>query len=824
MDKRVVGIALVMVSGVISQSLSAQRGSLPPLKDGAAPHTFKQLWTGYDPRVEPLEIEVLKEWEEDDVVLHIVRYRIGIFKGQEAMMAAVYGYPKDGGNLPGLVQIHGGGQYADYRAVLTNARRGYATISIAWAGRINAPSYHVNPDIVKLFWDGKTDDPRYKLTTDWGAVDGYHAPGRNPGNVFPSAKPASWTLDEVASPRNSGWFLCALAARRALTFLEQQSQVDPDRLGVYGHSMGGKLMVMTAVDSRVKAAAPSCGGISDRDNSSPLFRATLGDDVNLKQISCPIIFLSPSNDFHGRINHLPMAVQEIQSRVWRVTCSPHHSHQDTPEYEVATQLWFDQHLKGAFTCPDTPKTSLDLNTADGVPSFTVEPNASRPVLYVDVYYTQQGQEEGEIKDRENRINRFWHHARARRNGTIWTADLPLFSTNLPLWIYANVVYPLDTPVTAAGYYYGSFTTEAFNLSSMVQIVPPNQLKDASVRATLEPSLMIETFTDGWEKEWFTYRPEGWARRTHKVYDAKWKAPAHARLAFGVRAARSNKLVVGIDQYATEIQLNGGSEWQSIVLSAQDFHNVTGESLLGWQGIKELRLGSQETLRPKRGNPNKPVTLGAAWQGPKPEFRKLRWIFEKANRYPIFSWDTVPVGFHFGKTDSLMTAEEAQFVASHAGFICLEKGHASGQIKYTEEGIEQEARQLKEYNPNLKVIFYWNTFLDYPMFQAHEVYQRRPEWWLKTLDGRLDKKKGRIKRYDLSNPEVREWWTDVAQKAVIDGSCDGVFMDAFPQISAPGNKALWGIEKYDAIQKGLIGTLKETRLKLGNDKLIFYNGS
>ena len=49
-------------------------------------------------------------------------------------MAAVYGYPKGGTNLPGLVQIHGGGQYADQQAVLTNAKRGYATISISWAG------------------------------------------------------------------------------------------------------------------------------------------------------------------------------------------------------------------------------------------------------------------------------------------------------------------------------------------------------------------------------------------------------------------------------------------------------------------------------------------------------------------------------------------------------------------------------------------------------------------------------------------------------------------------------------------------------------------
>ena len=64
---------------------------------------------------------MLKEWEEDGVVVKVLRYRIGVFKGKKAMMAAVYGYPKGGENLPGLVQIHGGGQYADYRAPLTNA-------------------------------------------------------------------------------------------------------------------------------------------------------------------------------------------------------------------------------------------------------------------------------------------------------------------------------------------------------------------------------------------------------------------------------------------------------------------------------------------------------------------------------------------------------------------------------------------------------------------------------------------------------------------------------------------------------------------------------
>ena len=113
-----------------------------------APQTREALWAGIDVRAEPLDVEVLKEWEQDGVVLKVLRYRVGVFKGQKAMMAAVYGYPKGASKLPGLVQIHGGGQFAQYEQVLANAKRGYATISIAWAGRIAAPDYHVNPERV----------------------------------------------------------------------------------------------------------------------------------------------------------------------------------------------------------------------------------------------------------------------------------------------------------------------------------------------------------------------------------------------------------------------------------------------------------------------------------------------------------------------------------------------------------------------------------------------------------------------------------------------------------------------------------------------------
>lgn len=584
------------------------------------PETREELWSGIDVRAEPLDVEVLKEWEEDGVVMKVLRYRVGVFKGQKAMMAAVYGYPKGGSKLPGLVQIHGGGQSASSDAVLTNAKRGYATISIAWAGRLSAPGYGVNHDAVKLFWEGKTDDPNYLVTTDWGALDAYHDPSRHKETDFGGFKPTEWTLDSVESPRNSAWFLCTFAARRALTFLEQQPEVDAARLGVYGHSMGGKLSVLTAgADDRVKAVAPSCGGISNRDIKSPL-SATLNDNHYLENITCPVIFLSPSNDFHGRINDLPAAVKEIKTPEWRLTISPHHNHQDTAEYEVATQVWMDHFLKEEGIIPETPKTTLALKTDDGVPVLTVEPDASKPVLGVEVYYTREGQMDGKPDDRNNTGSRFWYHAPATKDGAVWTAALPLCGVGKPLWVYANIIYGLDEPIKAAGYYYRAYSADRFVISSVPHLVGVEELQAAGVKSTRNPSLLIEDFQDDWKKHWFSYKPEDWALTTNKLNTGEWKAPAGARLALEVRSDQPNTLVVGLDSSAAEVPLQGGADWQPVVLNPADFLDAEKTPLANWSAVRQLRLGADQTLG---GKPARKV--GGKWQGPPPQFRNLRWI-------------------------------------------------------------------------------------------------------------------------------------------------------------------------------------------------------
>ena len=619
-------LTLAIACSFCATASAQEKDTLPPLVDGSpAPQNFAEMWAGFDPRAEPLEIETIKQWEEDDVILRIVRFRIGVFKGQKAILAGVYGFPKSavgGKKIPGLLQIHGGGQYADHKACLANAKLGYATISISWAGRISATEYRVNPEIVKLFWDGKTEDPKYKLTTDWGALDGYHAPCRNKKNNFPSATPHEWTIDQVESPRNSPWFICALAARRALTFLEQQPEVDGDRLGVYGHSMGGKLTVMTSVDPRVKAAAPSCGGISDRDNKSELFRQTIGDDVSLKQIKCPIVFLSPANDFHGRIGDLPATVEELATDNWRVTCSPHRSHKDMPENEVATLLWFDQHLKGKFEFPQTPQTKLVLKPEGS--EFNIEVDPNHRYSRVDVFFTQNGKQKEISSDREITKNRFWHHVNVEKSGESLVAQLSGIDPEKPLWVYANVLYPLESPVSGAGYYYGAYTADNYNLSSLLTKISPSELKAAGVKFDVKSVASIEDFKGDWKTEWYCDKPNDWRLSTHKVFDQKYAAPLEsgAKLAFQVRCNEPNSLLVLLDERAAEVQLKGDGQWQNIQLSPTDFKNFEDEPRSDFNDLKTFSFKDAHHLRGKERSQRRVV--GKKWTGDDPEFQNLRW--------------------------------------------------------------------------------------------------------------------------------------------------------------------------------------------------------
>ena len=152
-------------------------------------------------------------------------------------MVGLYAFPKGGTKLPGLLQIHGGGQSANLDGAVADAKRGYASLSLNWGG--NKLNFGRNP-------------PEYDgLNTDWGKVDATHPPQRNKSNHFAGPlTPDDYTLDSIESPRNSNWFLVLLAARRGITFLQQQPEVDPEKIGRPCHP--------AAAPARCSTARPTC--------------------------------------------------------------------------------------------------------------------------------------------------------------------------------------------------------------------------------------------------------------------------------------------------------------------------------------------------------------------------------------------------------------------------------------------------------------------------------------------------------------------------------------------------------------------------------------
>jgi dienelactone hydrolase len=156
-----------------------------------------------------------------------------------------------------------------------------------------------------------------------------------------------------------------LAARRALTFLEQQPNVDPEKLGIYGFSMGGVITLRTAaIDKRVKAAAPA--GAPPLTLEDTLQARTSSPMAYAPEITCPIIFATALNDFHGHVEDIEWIIDYMPSNTFAMCREPHFSHKGTSTYGAAIPLWFDAHLKKSFSYPDNPEICIrrNLNCTD----------------------------------------------------------------------------------------------------------------------------------------------------------------------------------------------------------------------------------------------------------------------------------------------------------------------------------------------------------------------------------------------------------------------------------------------------------------------------
>jgi dienelactone hydrolase len=565
------------------------------LKDGFVPQTVDELWVNYDPTIEPLDVEILDEWKESDgIICKVIRYNAGMFKGVKAKIAALYAYPQNKEKLPGLVQVHGGGQHANLNMVISNARRGYACIAVNWQGN-QMRGLKNGKDWI---WEG--------ANTDWGAVD---AIPKSHDHYY-TLMPGTNTIDSIYSPRNSNWFLGILAVRRAITFLQNQPEVDPDLIGLYGHSMGGKLTFdVSALDKRVKVAVPSASGQLEKEENqeSEIRWRTIASKAYASHQSCPIFFLNPSNDFYGKIEDIEETIDAIPNLNYRLSRDPQQNHHTNPNHVVCGLLWIDQYLKGNFSFPKTPVVNLSLDSPDSIPCFMVRPEINSTFIEVDVYYSRGAEATG----------RYWEWAKTERKDSIYYAKCPLLSTDDTIRFFANIRYKLDHPVTGASYYYQIYTADSYTISSRMLTATPKQLKLHDIKATDKTSTEIENFDENWEKRWYVLEKEYiWPYRTHKLNDKKWIAPSKkTSLSVEILSKVDNNLQIELDDYFVTIDIKGKNNWQEIELEPSDFRLKDNPERKGqaqvlnvWTSFNELIIG--------------PGSID--WKGALPTFRNLKW--------------------------------------------------------------------------------------------------------------------------------------------------------------------------------------------------------
>jgi dienelactone hydrolase len=550
------------------------------------PQNPTDLWQDYDPRSEPLNVQVLKEWKEAGVVTRYITFKVGTFKGADSRIAAFYSFPDNGRKNAAFVWCHGGGQRAERARGVYFAKQGFATIDINWLGRPLTETIDEN--------------------TDWGNVDPTQGP-RFYSKALRKAwkrnlQPDAYSIDPVVSPRNSNWFLLVTAAKRAITFLEQQPEVNANQIGMAGFSMGGMITSLTAMDPRLKAVVPFVGGTGYKYLDFPgtiegsslrqhfknleLYQNTVDASAYWPLVNCPVCFISSSNDFHSTFDRIYQSMALLKHRAWRVSSNIHENHQPGAEQWALLIQWFKLHLKGVNEeIPVTPPSTFEIDGQTAHFSVTPE-NHHQRLIDAEIYYSYD----------PNARTRFWTRADAAQSDGTWRVDLPIY-TDLPFYIYASCRYSIGREVeTLVG------ATSTVVVNSLEHMYVPPQVDLQALKRIHSGNTVIDDFSNGLQ-DW-TVRPKG-GIRTYKfqspaVYRSNDQAlllridPAGRKLSLRLSTgSRFLQRQLNQGNFSLAIDVEGASS-QDVIIERQQFKassadKRTSAAVLDWSRVTSFDL-------------------------------------------------------------------------------------------------------------------------------------------------------------------------------------------------------------------------------------------
>src|ERR1041384_2912231 len=125
--KRALGLAMVLsMLAPASPAFGADRAVSSPPQIQPQHWSPEDLWHGIEVNPLPLEVHVIKAWEEDRCTYQKLTYVSEVKEETKIRIFAILGKPAGAKPVPGILHIPGGGQTASLEWAQYWARRGYA--------------------------------------------------------------------------------------------------------------------------------------------------------------------------------------------------------------------------------------------------------------------------------------------------------------------------------------------------------------------------------------------------------------------------------------------------------------------------------------------------------------------------------------------------------------------------------------------------------------------------------------------------------------------------------------------------------------------------
>jgi hypothetical protein len=405
------------------------------------------------------------------------------------------------------------------------------------------------------------------------------------------------TLDgkSITDPRQSADYVWLAIERRALSYLEQQKQVDKTRLGAIGYSYGGTLLWALGTDPRLKAIVPhfGIGWIEYWRNHAvwmynnpyvepaktpgeELFLATMAPEAYVPHITAPTLFLNGSNDHHGCFERGLESFKHFAPGVPWAFAVQARGHHNTDKLDQDTRMWLEKYVLGMdIFWPAHPTAEIKLD-ANGVPELRITPASPQRVRKVEAFYAQ--------KEPVN-MNRNWRDIPSIKQGDTWVAKMPVLQVNDYVFGYANINY--DTSVVRSTDFKAAIPSK-LGLAKATDTATALYTGDGSIGAW---SHVVETEGIGGIKG-FRCTDNQLGISTELTTKPEWAADSQkSQLRFKFYCTQPQTLLITAGTFETEIEITAADDhWQDMQLPANKLINPNSkERLASWKGVTAIQL-------------------------------------------------------------------------------------------------------------------------------------------------------------------------------------------------------------------------------------------